>query len=105
MKKRYFVAAAVSLLVTVFAVSISHLKFCRDPELISCIVSMDTAYMSVLAEGWELSEKEELQKEIQTLCRKTGASKRYISVYLTRDDLERGKTAFVIKEERPARSI
>lgn len=99
MKKKIFIAAAIGFIFLLATVVRVRQKPCRRIQIVSSIVSMDTAYLTVLAEGWERSETEFLRTETVRICRKAAGRVKNlrIAVYLTKKDMENGNAAFRIK--------
>lgn len=76
----------------------------QKPKIVSCITTMDTAYLTVLARGSCLEDKETVAQEIIESCRKNAFENivlvsdkaeyprsLYISVYKNEKQLKEGK--------------
>ena len=84
----------------------------QKPKLISSITTLDTAYLTILVDQKGLKDVENLEKEIIQMCRtnafenikletedKQMAQRLYISVYLSKKDLENGTPYLTIKND------
>ena len=109
MKKRYF---AFTICLAALVCAVFFVKPGAEPKLISSIVSMDTAYLTVLASKREVKDAEKFRERLLEMIRedsfremKLWTEQRglpqnlHISVYVTKRDLKCGSPYRIIKYE------
>lgn len=62
MRIRYFALLGCLLVLCFFS------PFLKEPKLVSSIVSMDTAYLTVLADEREVRDEEKFREKIYKMC-------------------------------------
>ncbi len=102
--KRWLVICTICIIVGAF-----FLKIPQKPKLINSITTMDTAYLTILADEAETKNLEKLKEKIIYLCETDGfkeiklqtddkvpAKKYYISVYSSEKDLKEGNVCITM---------
>lgn len=110
MRKRYFAPLLVFTVLLLAAVLLEKQE--RKPKLVNCIVSMDTAYLTVLTDRQSVKDEGKFYKRLEKMCReddfremklqteKRGLPQRvYVSVYVTKRELECGSPYRVVRYE------
>ncbi len=84
----------------------------KKPKLISSITTIDTSYLTILADKAQFENDQMMEKRILEMCREDSfnnmklntedrqlSENLYISVYLNQRDLENGKPYLIIQGE------
>lgn len=108
MRKKWGIICTI-LLICIFSLYSSWKK----PEIVNCITTMDTTYISVLWRGNRVLNKEHAVREIIEMCRKNEfediklsehleetVEDYYITIYKNEQQLQAGKVWLVVKYNR-----
>lgn len=108
MKRKWRIICIICIIVLLIS-----LKMGQEPKLVTCITTMNKAYLTIVVNPIEFVNVEKMEEKIAWMCKndafetiklrsddKEGIKHWYIMVYSSKANLEKGKNGHIIKFEQ-----